>query len=87
MNDEAIRQAMVVKARHEASLMQKANVIGVGVGFRQQQGKLTDEIVLVVNVTQKLPAAQLAPEDIIPNEIEGVPVDIYETGEMRALND
>jgi len=51
VNDEAIRQAMVVKARHEASLMQKANVIGVGVGFRQQQGKLTDALIPLIRLT------------------------------------
>lgn len=84
MNEKAIQQAMAVKARHEARLMQKANVVGVGVGFRERDGKLTDEIALVVNVTRKLPRNQLAPEDLIPNEIEGVPVDVYETGEIRA---
>lgn len=84
MNEKAIQQAMAVKARHEARLMQKANVVGVGVGFRERDGKLTDEIALVVNVTRKLPRSQLAPEDLIPNEIDGVPVDVYETGEIRA---
>lgn len=84
MNEKAIQQAMAVKARHEARLMQKANVVGVGVGFRERDGKLTDEIALVVNVTRKLPRNQLAPEDLIPNEIDGVPVDVYETGEIQA---
>ncbi len=83
--DEAIQRVMTVKARHEARLMQKANVVGVGVGFRERGGVLTDEVALVVNVIQKLPNDHLAPEDLIPSEIEGVPVDVRETGEMRAL--
>lgn len=83
--DDLIRQAQQVKARHEGRLMKKANVVGVGIGFRQRGDKLTDEIALVVNVARKLPVAQLAPEDIIPSEIEGVPVDVHETGKMRAL--
>ena len=83
--DKAIQQAMTVKARHEAHLLQKANVIGIGVGFRERGGVLTDEVALVVNVTRKLPNDQLAPEDIIPREMEGVPVDVRETGEMRAF--
>jgi hypothetical protein len=87
MSEKTIQQAVAIKARHEARLMQKANVVGVGVGFREQGGKLTDQVALVVNVTHKLPRDQLAPEDLIPAEIEGVPVDVRETGEIRALSE
>jgi hypothetical protein len=86
VSEKAIQQAMAVKARHEARLMQKANVVGVGVGFREEGGKFTDQVALVVNVIRKLPKDQLAPEDLIPTEIEGVPVDVRETGEIRALS-
>ncbi len=86
MSEKAVQQAIAVKARHEARLMQKANVVGVGVGFREEGGKLTDQVALVVNVIRKLPKDQLAPEDLIPTEIEGVPVDVRETGEIRALS-
>jgi hypothetical protein len=86
VSEKAVQQAIAVKARHEARLMQKANVVGVGVGFREQGGKLTDQVALVVNVIRKLPEDQLAPEDLIPTEIEGVPVDVRETGEIRALS-
>ena len=85
MDEKAIQRAMDVKARYEAFLLKKANVVGVGVGFREQDGKLTDEIALVVNVTRKLPATQLALQDIIPAKIEGIPVDVRETGTIRAL--
>jgi hypothetical protein len=83
--DAIIQRVKEVKARHESQLMKKANVIGVGIGFKQRRGKPTDEIALVVNVTRKLPLSQLAPEDAIPNRIEGVPVDVHETGEIRAF--
>jgi hypothetical protein len=83
--DELIQHAIAVKTRYESRLMQKANVTGVGIGYREQGGKLTDEIALVVNVTHKLPHDQLALEDLIPSEIEGVPVDVRETGEIRSL--
>jgi hypothetical protein len=85
VSEKAVQQAIAVKARHEARLMQKANVVGVGVGFREEGGKLTDQVALVINVIRKLPEDQLAPEDVIPAEIEGVPVDVHETGEIRAL--
>ena len=85
MNERAIQRAIEVKARYEASLLKKANVVGVGVGFKEQGGKLTDEIALVVNVSRKLPATQLSLQDIIPAKIEGIPVDVRETGTIRAL--
>ncbi len=85
MNESAILRAIEVKARYEASLLKKANVVGVGVGFRQRGGELTYEVALVVSVTRKLPPAQLSPQDVIPDTIEGVPVDVRETGTIRAL--
>ncbi len=75
---------MVVKEKHEEALLNKANVMGVGVGLRMRAGELTDDVVLVVMVTRKVPRAQLAHEDFVPSEIEGVPVDIQEIGHVRA---
>ncbi len=74
-----------VKARHEAELMDKANVVSVGIGFRQQGNRPTDELAIVVSVTQKVPRSALAPEDRIPEEIEGVIVDVQALGELQAL--
>ncbi len=85
MNEDLIQRAIDVKARHEADLMRKANVLSVGVGYRKERGHLTDEVVLVVSVTHKVPRSKLPPQDIVPPVIEGIPVDVRETGTMRAL--
>lgn len=77
-----IEKAQAVKRAYERELMSKANVVGVGIGFRQTGGVRTDAVALVVMVKQKVPSAQLAPDDIIPSEIEGVPVDVQEVGEI-----
>ncbi len=74
-----------VKRAYQAELMAKANVVGVGVGFRQVGGQRTETVALVVMVARKLPAEQLAPQDMLPKEIEGVPVDVQEVGEIKAL--
>ena len=37
-----------VRRAHEDELMSKANVVGVGVGYRQRGGEPTDELALVV---------------------------------------
>ncbi len=73
-----------VKHRHEAELMRKPNVVGVGIGQRQREGHPTDELNLVVNVTRKVPEDDLAPEDRIPEWVEDVPVRVYEVGEIQA---
>jgi len=85
MSEDAVQRAVEAKSRHEARLLGKANVLGVGVGFRERHGQLTDEVVLVVNVAHKVPRSQLRPDDVIPPAIEGVPVDVRETGPLRAL--
>ncbi len=74
-----------VKRRWEAALLRKANVVAVGIGYRQRGGRMTDELCLVVSVRRKVPLESLAPEDRIPPEIEGVPVDVQEVGTLRAL--
>jgi hypothetical protein len=89
VNESAETQAtydkvQAVKRAHEVELMGRANVVGVGVGLRQRGGVRTDEVTVVVMVRQKVPRAQLAPDDVIPTEIEGVPVDVQEVGEIVA---
>jgi hypothetical protein len=79
---ESVRQ---VRHRYQDELMAKANVVGVGVGFRQRGGESTREPAVVVMVRKKVPASSLAPEDVIPAFLEGVPVDVQEVGDLRAL--
>ncbi len=75
-------RAREVMGRHEQALLGKANVIGVGVGYMRRDGELTGDVGLVVMVRRKVPKAELAPEDFVPPEIEGVPVDVQEVGEV-----
>jgi hypothetical protein len=84
-SSEAVARVQSVKAKHERELMRKRNVVGVGVGLRQRAGQMTDEVCIVVSVRQKLPRDQIAPKDVIPTELDGVPVDVQVTGAFRAL--
>jgi hypothetical protein len=76
---DAIR---LVKRTYESQLMAMANVVGVGIGFRTCQGVRTDDPALVVLVSRKVPPEMLSPEERIPAEIEGVPVDVQEVGQI-----
>ena len=86
MSQDAIQRAMEVKRRHEKDLMRKPNVVGVGVGFRTRGGVQSDEVCIVVSVKVKLAPSQMKPGDLIPPSMEGVPVDVVETGEITALD-
>ena len=74
-----------VKAAHLSALMDKANVVGVGIGLRKRGGKLTDEPAIVVSVDEKLPPGEVSAEDEIPAELDGVPVDVQVVGDLKAL--
>ncbi|TFH35626.1 MAG: hypothetical protein E4G99_06865 [Anaerolineales bacterium] len=80
--DSAYRRAEEVKQRYQAEILAKANVVGIGVGYRSRKRALTEEVAIIVLVTQKQPRTELAAEDIVPSEIENVPVDVQEVGDI-----
>ena len=71
-----------VKRAHERMLLAKPNVVGVGIGYRIARGRETDTAAIVVMVSRKLPAANLRPDELIPSTLDGIPVDVQETGKM-----
>ena len=66
------------KARHEADLLALSNVTGVGIGERD--GKP----VIKVFVTEKLPETELAPEERVPESLDGYEVDVEAIGFIEA---
>ena len=83
-NSTLLEKAKIVKREHEAALLAKPNVVGVGIGFRIQNKQSTKNIAIVVMVSHKLPDSEINPADRIPTEIDGVPVDVQESGELYA---
>ena len=81
---ERMNQISQVQSRYADQLMSKAHVLGVAVGMAQEGGTPTGELALVVLVDTKVPSAQLAAEDIIPDHLDGVRVDVQEVGEIYA---
>lgn len=73
-----------IQVKYAQELMEKEHVVGVGIGLAMVNGEYTDELALVVLVDKKVPLEELAEEDIIPAEIEGVRVDVQETGPLEA---
>lgn len=74
-----------VRERHEAELLAYPNVVGVAEGIRTRRGKPTGERCIVVYVERKVPRKKLSKREVLPAEIEGVPVDVIEAGKIEAL--
>ena len=69
-----------IQRRYDACLMGLPNVVGTGIGYRQRAGQPTAELCLVVMVSQKREQTDLAAEAIVPRELDGMPIDVIESG-------
>ena len=78
-------QAKQVKQAHTTGLLQKRNVVGVGLGYKIRRGEITGELSLIVSVVRKVPKVALHTEDLVPKSLDGLRTDVVETGILRAL--
>jgi hypothetical protein len=74
-----------VKEASKENLLAMQNVVGVGVGYQVKGGEQTSNYAIVVMVSRKLPLPALAPNAILPKNVDGVVIDVIEVGELRAL--
>jgi len=65
-------------------LSKKENVVATGVGYKVVNGKKTSDLSIICSVSKKLSKAQLTKDNLIPEEINGIPTDINPTGIIRA---
>jgi len=84
MDEEAYERARQIKEEYGDQLMSLPNVVGLGIGLRHVGGEPTGEVALVVLVSHKLTTEQLREGELLPQEIEGVPVDVQAVGEISA---
>lgn len=77
-----MQMTLVANAAH---LLNKANVVGVGIGYKIKGGRKTPRLSLTVLVEQKMPLAELEQADIIPASIAGFPTDVITSGVFQAL--
>ena len=83
--EKSIEEIRAVKDRHGEELLRKKNVVGLGIGYKEVEGQETGLLSLVVLVKKKEPPSRLDATGLIPSEIEGVPLDVKEVGEIVAL--
>ena len=75
---EVVDRAKAVKEKHVDRLKAFPNVIGVGVGHEIAGGKRTGRLAIRVYVNKKLPRDLLAPDAVLPDTLDGLPVDVIE---------
>jgi hypothetical protein len=82
---EMVAQVSKVKKTYVYDLLEKRNVVGVGLGYKFSQGISTGELGLVISVTHKVDASALAVKDLVPRALNGVKTDVVEMGVLRAF--
>ena len=82
--EPALKRARQILRTNSDQLLAKPNVVAVGVGYRDGS---PSELVLVVMVKQKLPKSALAEDEIVPSDVDGLPVDVRMVGEVNAQMD
>jgi len=58
------------------------NVVGVGLGMKRTRGTPTGDLAIKVYVKEKLHPLLVKDGEVIPDEIEGVPTDVEQSGEF-----
>ncbi len=71
--------------KNRNKILEMENVVGVGVGFKEKAGKVTDEESVVIYVKKKVNKNELRSHDVIPDKIEDSKTDVIEIGEIKLL--
>jgi len=61
------------------------NVVGIGIGEKISEGISAGVLAVKFFVKRKIPKAQLSKSNTLPETIDGLPVDVEETGTFRAF--
>ncbi|KEI02307.1 hypothetical protein [Clostridium botulinum] len=80
-NFNTIDEQILYICRNEyCTFLSKANVVGVGLGYKVTHGFCTKEKCIKVLVSNKLPFNELNSNEIIPKLYKEIKTDVYETG-------
>ncbi len=82
--EPAITDIKAVKDRHSTYLLSLPNVTALGIGPKMRHGAPTGQASIKVFVARKLPLEELAEDERIPEELEGIPTDVEFMAPLRA---
>ncbi|XP_067040719.1 uncharacterized protein [Acropora muricata] len=75
---EARAKIKSVQEKHLDRLLARPNVTAVDINYKRRGGEKTDQLCLVIWVRIKRPESGIPAEEVLPREIDGVPVDVFE---------
>ncbi|XP_074619619.1 uncharacterized protein LOC141878552 isoform X2 [Acropora palmata] len=67
-----------VQEKHLDRLLAWPNVTAVDINYKTKGGLKTDRLCLVIWVRKKKPLSEIPAREVLPREIDGVPVDVFE---------
>ncbi len=80
-----IEQVAQARETHKRLILEKPNVVGVGIGYKQAGQRVTSQLSVVALVRRKVPRAGLDPMDLVPSQVGGVATDVVEVGDLRPM--
>ncbi|MCG1012133.1 hypothetical protein JT739_05895 [Tepidanaerobacter sp. GT38] len=72
--------------QHEKKLLSLENVVGVGLGYKIIQNKITNKPAIIVLVKEKIPDEKLLGRNCVPKVLSDIPTDVIEVGEVKLLD-
>ncbi len=78
ISPEKMEHATAVLNSVREEWLARDGVTAVDLGFKWSQGLMTGTLSIRVHVAEKKPVSELSEEDLFPEEIEGIPVDVIE---------
>ena len=79
---EARAKIKAVQEKHLDRLLARPNVTAVDINYRTKGGEKTDQLCLVIWVRRKRRESRISAKEVLPREIDGVPVDVFQ-GEAK----
>lgn len=75
---EEMAKAQAALAKVQIDWLAREGVTAVDLGFKWSQGEMTGQLAIRVHLAEKKPLAELSEDEIFPEEVDGIPVDVIE---------
>ena len=81
---ERVRAVHRIQQEMQATLMRTQNVVGHAIGYKVSRGVTTEELALVALVREKISPAHLPSSQMLPRQVDDVPLDVVAVGNVVA---
>jgi len=84
-NEHLKPQMLAVKEKYAETMMHQCHLNGIGVGVKSVNGHFINKLAVVMTVEKKLPLDQIPTGWLIPKTLDGMDVDVLETGKAELV--